>query len=201
MKKLMIAAAIVCAAVVSQGAAVNWSAGTGMNVQGPKSATDGTFSGTVLASPAVMAITLYQFDSVTARDAYKTSADIYAAHAAGSITATRSNTSTASGNTLAIGATAKVDVQALVTGSEVPLYALYVITLDSNGDGTVDWYIADTANSKITTQGKATGISNLVTNGHTGWTAVASTPVIPEPTSGLLLLLGVAGLALRRRRA
>ena len=27
------------------------------------------------------------------------------------------------------------------------------------------------------------------------------TPVIPEPTSGLLLLLGVAGLALRRRRA
>ena len=27
------------------------------------------------------------------------------------------------------------------------------------------------------------------------------TPVIPEPTSGLLLLLGVAGMALRRRRA
>ena len=26
-------------------------------------------------------------------------------------------------------------------------------------------------------------------------------PVIPEPTTGLLVLLGVAGLALRRRRA
>ena len=34
------------------------------------------------------------------------------------------------------------------------------------------------------------------------WHAIGSpTPVIPEPTSGLLLLLGVAGLALRRRRA
>jgi len=30
---------------------------------------------------------------------------------------------------------------------------------------------------------------------------IANTAVVPEPTSGLLLLLGMAGLALRRRRA
>ena len=41
----------------------------------------------------------------------------------------------------------------------------------------------------------------LTTAGPSGWTAAGTAPVIPEPTTGLLVLLGVAGLALRRRRA
>ena len=39
--------------------------------------------------------------------------------------------------------------------------------------------------------------SEATTFGGTGW----YTQAVPEPTSGLLLLIGVAGLALRRRRA
>lgn len=40
----------------------------------------------------------------------------------------------------------------------------------------------------------------LNTGGAAGWTVTMDTPpVIPEPTTGLLVLLGVAGLALRRR--
>ena len=35
----------------------------------------------------------------------------------------------------------------------------------------------------------------------TTWTAAATPPIVPEPTTGMLVLLGVAGLALRRRRA
>ena len=34
-----------------------------------------------------------------------------------------------------------------------------------------------------------------------GWTDVSSGSSVPEPTSGLLMLIGMAGLALRRKRA
>lgn len=36
--------------------------------------------------------------------------------------------------------------------------------------------------------------------GHATATNVSSFTAVPEPTSGLLLLLGVAGLALRRKK-
>ena len=44
--------------------------------------------------------------------------------------------------------------------------------------------------------GSATAFANAVSSAT--WTTPAA---VPEPTSGLLMLLGVAGLALRRRRA
>ena len=45
-------------------------------------------------------------------------------------------------------------------------------------------------------------VANLALNlGGTGSSTAWSTAAVPEPTSGLLMLLGMAGLALRRRRA
>ena len=56
----------------------------------------------------------------------------------------------------------------------------------------------DTTVSGVMTKSKSAafdGTSTTFATGGAGWYAV------PEPTSGLLMLLGMAGLALRRRRA
>lgn len=73
-------------------------------------------------------------------------------------------------------------------GSAVYLTGTSSKTADLSG-GQVDYSIA-TASSKILRDN--TGSADY---GSAGWYAV------PEPTSGLLMLLGVAGLALRRKRA
>ena len=59
-------------------------------------------------------------------------------------------------------------------------------------------YISDTAGVTLPGSGMAANYSFDLSSSATAsnWTAVA-----PEPTSGLLLLLGMAGLALKRKRA
>jgi hypothetical protein len=74
---------------------------------------------------------------------------------------------------------------------------MLLILSDSN-TGNDLWYM-ENSGSRTTAKAVQT-LSNLASKvGGTGaamaWTAV------PEPTSGLLMLLGVAGLALKRKRA
>ena len=57
----------------------------------------------------------------------------------------------------------------------------YVYTPPESSPGQFMFYVDD-----FTTKGAPIG---------------GSTPIIPEPTTGLLVLLGVAGLALKRKRA
>lgn len=63
------------------------------------------------------------------------------------------------------------------------------------------YYITNTKDFTALTGTSSAGVSfgtqKNATQAAGGWTAVA----VPEPTSGLLMLLGMAGLALRRRRA
>ena len=179
MKKLLIVAAVALAAVASQAASVTW---TVTNIQ---------------ASPdvAVGAGWLIQiYDAATVFD--------YDAAKAGTITALDSTTSFSSGTIFRSTSTygnyaAKdvVDIYAVVFDAATVADAKnYIVSSD------VSKTIPDSGAGITIAFGNMAGTATSNYFRNSDWVATGSAP-IPEPTSGLLMLLGMAGLALRRRRA
>ena len=180
MKKLIIAAAIVCAAAFAQATTVNWA------VLGVKDA-DG---GIPTAGWAVMAF--------------------YTEVGAGSSAIEAAiNSKTA--------ASLAFDTQALTVSMKKGKYGPEDVTVAGITDTSknYDFYYVVFNNADATAATKYVMVSdpNQAYSGMAGkyttsgdfsalpaWQDI-SAPVIPEPTTGLLVLLGVAGLALRRRRA
>ena len=192
MKKLMFVLAAVAAGMV-QAASINW--GTGTAVKGIKSDSDPSF-GTANAASGTLNIYVWLVDAATYNSTDVSSiADTY-----GSKLSTA--TASATGKSGATGATAQTDELAFSTTEDTPYYGLILVGLDTDKDGTMDYLIANKAASNVNTAGKGTAVSNLAKNlGGTGGTAITGWTAVPEPTSGLLLLLGMAGLALKRKRA
>lgn len=183
MKKLMVMLAAATAAVVAQAASINWSvAGKTFAPSSADPATNGR-----AAYYLVYAFEASNYDSVTSLlSSGKVNDAVALADSFGRTTKT--------------GATG-----GSITGLTGSTYEMFLVAFDTYtaADAALstakNYIISDKISG--TTFGEtdmATSIDYTSANFGSGtWTATA----VPEPTSGLLMLLGVAGLALRRRRA
>ena len=182
MKKLMIAAAIACAAAFANAATANWGIGYIEDI-------DGNLLG-------------------SSSSGYTATLNIYSDAAMTALITSSSSDSWDDG--FAEGVSASV----LVNSVETTYYGQIVVshasqTLSSDGFQFTTSTMADETEVFIMTDSsEVSGIEKIgggafsgangafaTAGGGSGWTAA------PEPTSGLLLLLGMAGLALKRKHA
>lgn len=195
MKKLMIALAVISAAIVSQAATINWASGTfknpvsdgagGFSGWGTETVTSGSVAGYMFALADSAAYNaLYNADGATV------SANVYNAYKGNLDSATASKST---GTTMSLGDGLNV----YGAGSSQYVALLYILTYEDK-----QYYIGNVGSVTLATASNKT-VANMATkvNGSgaalPGWTAAA----VPEPTSGLMMLLGVGLMALRRRRA
>jgi len=186
MKKLMIALGVIALTAVTQAASVKWNSGTvkaASNAEG--------VSGTANASSYTAY--LYTFATLDAyNEAVATSVDKLYASYVGKESPVMTATAKPNG-------AANITQTGLDNGSTdnpITVYGMviYVDTTTAASYDGVDAFVKVGFNTGTYQDTTGLQFSNMGTQ-QANWTAV------PEPTSGILMLLGMAGLALRRRRA
>ena len=189
MKKLMIAAAIVCAAALSQAASFGWMSGAKVYLDNsnPTSWKDGdVLTALTSGTKGYMDATTYSAFTwayeMTLTDGVSSDtlsgAPAFSSHK--------------------ISNTLSSDVFSLPTDESGKTYTWDIVL---TGTGKVDGKDVTLTSNTIHGSDVYSKFSadKITFASPTTWTVSMSS--VPEPTSGLLMLLGVAGLALRRRRA
>ena len=177
MKKLIIIAAIALCASVTHAAAVAWT------VAGANSYVGGKYDIFVIGQNGVTGAS--QIASLVAAGTDVTS---YAFFANGSVAA--------NGTAMVSVAATTKSIEYNETGTAADnTYTAFAVIWKSDGSEA-----SYTSNAEIVLANNATGKTFLFGNQSSNL-ASNNFSVAPEPTSGLLLLLGVAGLALKRKRA
>ena len=186
MKKLMIALAVAAMAIYANAAAVTWKSGTVLEPGGA------TANKSVTAYLWVVDATTY--DTLAANTTGAAMSDaVYAAY--GSKT----------GDAYLTKTTTKKGVADLLDDSKDygAGASAYSVILYTYGTGDEMQYMGNVG--KVTFESamnvESANMTEFLLGNTTSAAPAWSTAAVPEPTSGLLLLLGVAGLALKRKRA
>ena len=194
MKKLMTACVAVAMAAVAQAASINW---TIANVYSPSDSAAKVDTGMASAWLFVTANTT----DVTAGIPVTTLAAVQAVLASGDLTGLASLAAAHGTNASAGSFGGATGLDGFSSGS---LTAFAVVVDSTDLASAQHYFLASGGAEKTATFTSATGAKMLafgiqatITQAEGGWTATA----VPEPTSGLLLLLGMAGLALKRKIA
>ena len=183
MKKIMIAVAVVAMATIANAAAVAWNSGT-IYRAGDAAGSDGAKAGMNQVTAYLYALTAAEYTAAQSMD----TATLYTTYSA--------KTATVTANSKGNGAANITQNVADASGMHYGLI-LYVDTTNANLPAGQDAFVKAALATADVGGATTVTVGNMITT-----SAVSSTwTAVPEPTSGLLMLVGLAGLALRRRRA
>ena len=213
MKKLMIAACAVALAAAAQAGRVSWTI-TNVYAGNNTDKISGNaylFSAATIADSAVAAAindawagyTDMDGNKFTGKDGLTAFLNEKALGANGTaVTWTPSEAGTYS---VAVGSYTNEQL-GLANSTEYTLYAVIFDDTIDNIDDTTKMFVTGTKTATTKGEGSTNmgfGIGNQATRSKNpdNWTTASGSAPIPEPTSGLLMLLGMGALALRRRRA